>query len=110
MDIIETIHNIKIAEKVNQLCISQNNRKINVFLQVNTSNETSIIFGLLNFKDKTGLDVNDVLMTANYICENLKNLKIKGLMTIGSINSSQKLLNPDFQILYSCFTFLLIVE
>lgn len=71
---------------------------LQVYIQVNTSGEDS----------KSGLDaqsqLNEIVELARYICDGsssssdggLKGLKLAGLMTIGSVNSSHQLPNPDF--------------
>lgn len=74
---------------------SDSSRTLNVYLQINTSSEDS----------KSGLSssgpATSVLLLANHIKDNCPNLKILGLMTIGSWDASHADdadgENPDFK-------------
>ncbi len=94
LDTIETLDSIKKANKLNNLLNnlkddSKRSSKLNVFIQINTSNEIN----------KNGIDYNsknDILNLSKFIINDCSNtLNLKGLMTIGSIEQSKHLNDND---------------
>ena len=86
---IETLDSEKKATILNN-CIT---KKLNVFIQVNTSGEES----------KNGVEPQDALKLAEFITKDCPNLNLYGLMTIGSRQQSlSNGMNPDFEILKDC--------
>ncbi|KAK7206291.1 hypothetical protein BZA70DRAFT_288670 [Myxozyma melibiosi] len=89
---VETVDAVKKAKKLND-ARAETMPVLNVFIQVNTSGEES----------KSGMAPGEeVVETAKYIVESCPRLKLKGLMTIGSIarsNASGEEENADFKTL-----------
>ncbi|KJH47211.1 pyridoxal phosphate enzyme, YggS family [Dictyocaulus viviparus] len=86
---VETIESEKHCSLLNKE-MEKKQRVLNVFIQVNTSEE----------QQKGGLSMLDAPDLACYIMENCPYLKFDGFMTIGSMENSHKVPNPDFQRLY----------
>ncbi|KAJ2491421.1 hypothetical protein IWW37_002305 [Coemansia sp. RSA 2050] len=84
---VETIDSEAKARKLNDAWEGAGHlRGLNVFIQVNTSDEES----------KGGVEQRDVESVARAIVEECKGLRLLGLMTIGSIEGSYQRPNPDF--------------
>ncbi|ORY38646.1 hypothetical protein BCR33DRAFT_720656 [Rhizoclosmatium globosum] len=91
---IETVDGSKKADTI-QKEVAKLHREtpLNVFVQVNTSGEES----------KGGVEPKDCVDVAKHIVERCQNLKLAGLMTIGSWdNSHAEGTNPDFKLLTEC--------
>lgn len=70
---------------------------LNVFIQLNTSSEDSKS-GLPSLTDSTTATSSEVVLLAAHILSSCPNLRLKGLMTIGSFTSSTSgESNPDFE-------------
>lgn len=98
---VESIDSCKKANALNDALINlkrslgivnNNNRRINVYVQVNTSCE----------EGKNGVSVSDSEELCSYIINNCKELYLKGLMTIGSLSESNSEYNKDFEVLKKC--------
>uniref|UniRef100_A0AC35F8I8 Pyridoxal phosphate homeostasis protein n=1 Tax=Panagrolaimus sp. PS1159 TaxID=55785 RepID=A0AC35F8I8_9BILA len=76
---IETIESVKHAE-ILQSALNELDKTVNVFLQVNTSGE----------EGKGGVDMNKTVEIAKEIVKSASKINLAGLMTIGSINESQR--------------------
>ncbi|KAG5438123.1 hypothetical protein PCANB_002974 [Pneumocystis canis] len=72
--------------------VENNNKKLNVYVQVNTSCE----------EGKNGVSPSDSEELCSYILNNCKELHLKGLMTIGSLSESNNVYNKDFEVLVNC--------
>ncbi|CCJ28677.1 unnamed protein product [Pneumocystis jirovecii] len=72
--------------------LDNNDRKLNVYVQVNTSCE----------EGKNGVAPCDSEELCSYIINNCKELHLKGLMTIGSLSESNSEYNKDFETLVKC--------
>lgn len=83
---IHTIDSTSLANKI-QAKLIETNRELDVFLQINTSGEAS----------KSGIKPEKSREMFVHITENCKNLKLRGLMTIGERGNSE-----DFVILNQC--------
>ncbi|KAJ2846051.1 hypothetical protein IWW36_004529 [Coemansia brasiliensis] len=84
---VETIDSAAKAHKMNDAWRNAGNQnQLNVFVQVNTSEE----------QNKGGVEKSDVESVVQEIIGSCAGLCLKGLMTIGSIEGSQKRPNPDF--------------
>ncbi|KAJ2476289.1 hypothetical protein IWW56_005007 [Coemansia sp. RSA 2131] len=84
---VETIDSAAKARKLNDAWTSAGNQGLlGVFVQVNTSNE----------ENKGGVEKCDVEDVVREIIASCAGLCLKGLMTIGSIEGSNKRPNPDF--------------
>ncbi|GMH34302.1 hypothetical protein BSKO_02136 [Bryopsis sp. KO-2023] len=70
---VETVHSVKVANKLNQTVADLGRPPLGVMVQVNTSGEES----------KNGIEPKDVNGLAKHIHEECKSLKLAGLMTIG---------------------------
>ena len=70
---VEGVDSMKLANKLNNACLSANKESLNVFVQINTSNEAS----------KSGCEPDDAVLLAEHIIHNCPYLKLQGLMTIG---------------------------
>ncbi|KAG5518574.1 hypothetical protein PMAC_002970 [Pneumocystis sp. 'macacae'] len=77
---------IKLKKSANIL--ESNDRKLNVYVQVNTR--------------KNGVSLDDFEELCAYIVNNCKQLHLKGLMTIGSLSESNSEYNKDFETLVKC--------
>lgn len=84
---IQTIDRIDLVEKLHKR-LSQENKKMDVFIQVNTSNEES----------KFGVKPNEAIHFIKQVSQ-FQTLKIKGLMTIGLFSSNSAKVRNCFQIL-----------
>ncbi|KAI9099296.1 hypothetical protein DFS34DRAFT_617077 [Phlyctochytrium arcticum] len=86
---VETIDGIKKADAMNKAWTNSTS-PLNVFLQVNTSGESS----------KSGVDPAETEAAVAHIRSACPNLHLRGLMTIGSIDHSASAdANPDFKVL-----------
>lgn len=90
LHIIETVHSIKIADTINKQWEKfrpEPERKLNVYVQINTSGED----------EKSGVPPSEASNLANHVLNNCNNLKLQGFMTIGEIGyDTSKGPNPDF--------------
>lgn len=84
---IESIDSIAIAKKLQQRLIFEN-KEIDIYIQVNTSFEDS----------KFGVSPDQTIELVNEIAK-LKNIHIKGLMTIGLLSSKSTEIRKCFQLL-----------
>eukprot|EP00548_Thalassiothrix_antarctica_P001147 CAMPEP_0194136666 /NCGR_PEP_ID=MMETSP0152-20130528/6669_1 /TAXON_ID=1049557 /ORGANISM="Thalassiothrix antarctica, Strain L6-D1" /LENGTH=243 /DNA_ID=CAMNT_0038833417 /DNA_START=168 /DNA_END=899 /DNA_ORIENTATION=- len=84
---IETVTSKKLANKLNNAMKEFEDKKLDIFVQVNTSGEES----------KGGVTPADVVSLCKDITESCDNLNLKGLMTIGAIGDLS-----CFQILVKC--------
>ncbi|KXN69778.1 hypothetical protein CONCODRAFT_7726 [Conidiobolus coronatus NRRL 28638] len=86
---IETLDSAKKAQKLNSFWEGES--KLNVFIQVNTSNEDN----------KNGIDGEEIDNIAAHILKECPKLNLMGLMTIGSVynsvNANEEGINPDFE-------------
>lgn len=74
LQVLETIDSIKLANKVQSACDNVGRESLDIFIQVDTSNEET----------KSGVDLSEVVSVANEIIKDCPALKIRGLMTIGA--------------------------
>ncbi|KAG2379573.1 hypothetical protein C9374_006690 [Naegleria lovaniensis] len=87
---VETVDRVKIAQALEKTWSNTGrDRKLNVLVQVNTSNEES----------KSGIStIRECEEVIRYILEQCPHLNLRGLMTIGSYEHSQDPeRNPDFE-------------
>ncbi|KAJ1962175.1 hypothetical protein GGI12_002809 [Dipsacomyces acuminosporus] len=85
--VVETIDGTAKARKMSDAWGSAGHgRPLNVYIQVNTSEE----------ENKGGAEQNEVADVAKEILDSCKNLNLLGLMTIGSVEGSEQRPNPDF--------------
>lgn len=93
---IETVDSEKLANNLNsawEKLESKNDHPLHVLIQVNTSGE----------KEKNGLSPEDAPKLYQHISENLKYLKVDGVMTIGKFGHDYSTgPNPDFVMLIQC--------
>ncbi|KAJ3031653.1 UNVERIFIED_CONTAM: hypothetical protein HDU68_001733 [Siphonaria sp. JEL0065] len=91
---VETVDGAKKADTLQKALVqAQRPNPLNVFVQVNTSGEES----------KGGVEPPECVAVAKHIIEKCPNLKLFGLMTIGSWDHSHaEGTNPDFQRLVEC--------
>ncbi|CAD5219592.1 unnamed protein product [Bursaphelenchus okinawaensis] len=86
---VETLDSEKHAQTFQNYC-SQLQKQLNVFVQVNTSGEVN----------KNGVEPAKVFDLVSFVKKECPNLTFKGLMTIGSIQQSQKAdENQDFKLM-----------
>lgn len=90
VDIIHSCGSIKIANEIDKRA-KENNRIINCFLQVNTSGELS----------KSGCAPEEILELAEVAIKH-ENIKVLGLMTIGSFSNDESVIRSEFQLLKKC--------
>ncbi|KAJ1656066.1 hypothetical protein IWQ61_004295 [Dispira simplex] len=82
---VETVDTEKRANSLNAACENRI-QPLNVFVQVNTSTETN----------KGGVESDNCRALVRHIQENCHHLHLLGLMTIGSVEHSDQVPNPDF--------------
>ena len=73
---IESVDTYKLAEEIDKQC-GKLNRTIEIYIQVNISNELS----------KSGCDIDKVVEVYKEIYTNMKNIKLVGIMSLGTIGS-----------------------
>ncbi|CEG45939.1 Proline synthetase co-transcribed protein [Plasmopara halstedii] len=71
--VVETVDSIKIADALNKASGEFRTDKLNVMVQVNTSDE----------KQKSGIDADGSVTLARHIVSSCEHLQLTGLMTIG---------------------------
>ncbi|KAJ1363277.1 hypothetical protein KIN20_023108 [Parelaphostrongylus tenuis] len=86
---VETIESMKHCDLFNRE-MEKRQSVLDVFVQVNTSEE----------HQKGGLSISEAPDLACYIVENCPHLNFAGFMTIGSVENSHLVPNPDFERLY----------
>lgn len=84
---IHSVDSLKLAEEINKRA-QQSNRIIDVLVQINTSGEDS----------KSGIEPEDASTLASQIIL-FDNIKLKGLMTIGTFTDDENLQRKEFQLL-----------
>ncbi|MFN3196447.1 MAG: YggS family pyridoxal phosphate-dependent enzyme [Chlorobiota bacterium] len=84
---IHSVYKLKLAKEINKRA-NQNDRTIDILLQVNTSGEDS----------KSGCNPNDALDIAKGIID-LENVNLKGLMTISGLDSTDSERKKEFALL-----------
>lgn len=84
LKVIESVDSLKLAENLDKE-LKKIDKKIDIYLQINISNETT----------KSGIAPEKVIETLEQIKEKCENLLIKGLMSIGNVNSK-----PEFEEMY----------
>ncbi|MDL5512473.1 YggS family pyridoxal phosphate-dependent enzyme [Arenibacter sp. M-2] len=82
---IQSIDNLRLAKKLHQR-LAFEKKEIDVFIQVNTSNEQS----------KFGVDPDNAIELIKVV-STYKNIHIKGLMTIGLFSTDKDKIRPCFQ-------------
>lgn len=75
-DMIHSVDSLRLAQEIDKRCYTTD-RVMPVLIQVNTSRE----------KSKYGIDPDETLTLVKQVAE-LKNIRIKGLMTIGAMTAS----------------------
>jgi len=89
--LIHSVDSFHLAEEINRQA-SKHNRIVDVLVQVNTSGEES----------KFGCEPEETLPLIEQI-SNLPNLRILGLMTIGSFSNDENTIRREFRLLRSIF-------
>lgn len=93
LDCIQTIDSIDLANRLNSVLQQQQSaQKLNILLQINTSNE----------KQKFGIEPSQYLSLYDHVKNQCPLLNCQGLMTIGSLNNVQTESDQDFQVLVKC--------
>ena len=92
LDCIQTIDSIDLANRLNSILQQHSTRKLNILIQINTSNEDQ----------KFGIAPSQFLSLYDYIKSHCPALNCQGLMTIGSLNNVQTANDQDFQVLIRC--------
>lgn len=88
---MEAIDSSKKADALNKACLScERKEPLNVFVQVNTSNEQS----------KSGVLPENCAQVCRHIHGNCPQLKLQGLMTIGMFGRDPSEANPDFEVTF----------
>lgn len=80
-DMIQSVGNMKIAHKINQAC-EKMNKKMDVLLQINTSNESQ--------KSGFSSDFSLIQESVHRIREEFSNITLKGFMTMGPFTIDEK--------------------
>ena len=86
---LHTLDSLELAKKINQ-SMSSANQSLSTLIQVNVSNDP----------DKYGVDKNDLPeLIETILNEDLKQIQLKGLMTIGKLGASQSEQKTAFDLL-----------
>jgi len=72
--VVETVDSIKLAKKLNTACESAGRARLNIYIQVDTSNEDT----------KSGIPSSELIGLVNEIKSTCPFLQVKGIMTIGA--------------------------
>ncbi|WVW86322.1 YggS family pyridoxal phosphate enzyme [Kwoniella bestiolae CBS 10118] len=98
--VLETLSSIKVADLLQKSLSPDRTAKLNVYIQINTSEEDAKS-GLPSLAP--GSDGGEVVDLAVHVIEKCPGLNLLGLMTIGSFESSHDASkpNPDFETLKS---------
>ncbi|HPI19442.1 MAG TPA: YggS family pyridoxal phosphate-dependent enzyme [Candidatus Kapabacteria bacterium] len=94
IDFVSLIHSVdsfQLAQEISKQA-ENINRNIDILIQVNTSLEDS----------KFGCSPNDTIKLFEQV-SNLKNISIKGLMTIGSFSYDESIIRREFKLLHQKF-------
>jgi len=91
-DWVQTIENQEMARQLNSAC-EKNNKKLNVCIQVNISDESQ----------KGGILMSNINTIADYIAKECSHLCLRGLMTIGLATNDEARLKSMFCQLKSCY-------
>ncbi len=94
IDFVSLVHSVDsflLAQEISKQA-ENINRNIDILIQVNTSLEES----------KFGCSPNDTLNLFEQISK-LKNISIKGLMTIGSFSNNESIIRSEFKLLHQKF-------
>lgn len=89
--LIHSVDSFKLAEVINEQAM-KHNRIIDVLVQVNTSNEDQ----------KSGINLEDTKELCGEISK-LKNVCLKGLMTIGMFTDDEEIIRANFKCLKSVY-------
>ena len=76
--IVETVDSLKLAMKLNNACVSANRQKLDIYIQVHTSDEET----------KSGVSPDELIEIISAITKECPHLSIRGLMTIGAAGDS----------------------
>lgn len=87
VDLIHSVDTEKLIDEIDKRAL-QSDRIIDILLQINTSGEES----------KSGCEPNEILKLSEYAFEK-KNIKVKGLMTIGTFTDNDKIRIREFSLL-----------
>lgn len=90
---VSTIHTVDSSELAQHIdtFAEKHNKKIDVLIQVNTSEQAS----------KNGIEANACTQLAKLILP-LKNINLVGFMTIGTFSDDEKIIRKEFSILRNC--------
>ncbi|MCX7880023.1 MAG: YggS family pyridoxal phosphate-dependent enzyme [Ignavibacteria bacterium] len=91
VSLIHSVDSVHLAKEIEKQA-EKNNKTIDILIQVNTSGEAS----------KFGCSPELTCELINEI-KDLQNLRIRGLMTIGSFSLDEKVIRKEFQLLKSLF-------
>ncbi|KAJ2495181.1 hypothetical protein GGI11_008518 [Coemansia sp. RSA 2049] len=84
---VETIEDVGKAQRLDDAWRAAGySHPLNVYVQINTSNE----------ENKGGAEIGDAETVVRGIVDSCRNLRVLGLMTIGSVEGSSRRPNPDF--------------
>jgi PLP dependent protein len=77
---IESVDSFKLAEEINKSCQKLNIEKMNLYLQINISNEET----------KSGLKYDEVIPLYEEITKNLDKVHVAGIMSLGDIGNEEQ--------------------
>ena len=84
--LVQSIDSLELAQELNKK-LEVKNKKLNILLQVNSANEDS----------KSGVKPEDAIEIYKQILDTCKNLRVKGVMSIGAHSQDQKLIRESFK-------------
>lgn len=88
---VQTVHSMKLADKLNQACVNAERKdKLNILVQVNTSGEAA----------KSGVEPSKCKDLVKHVLSQCSQLAFRGFMTIGQYDPSPR--TDDFEALVAC--------
>ena len=91
VDLIHSVDSLKLAEVINEQA-EKHDRIIDVLIQVNTSGEDQ----------KSGVEPDETEILCEAVSK-LKNIRLKGLMTIGMFTDDEDIIRSNFRVLKDLF-------
>ena len=90
--LLQSLSSLKLAEALNSR-LEKKETTINALLQINSANEDT----------KSGVRVDEAVDIYQEIKERYPNIKLKGVMSIGALNSDNKIVQKSFETTYSIY-------
>ncbi len=90
--LLQSLSSLKLAEALNSR-LEKKETTMNALLQINSANE----------KSKSGVKVDEAVDIYQEIKERYPHIKLKGVMSIGALSSSKKIVQKSFETTYNIY-------